>query len=476
MKGINEILRAEFGTTRPGLLHTHSEALQQIRKQVRKELGQCHLVTVASQLLRDFGVSTEDLEIAGIPVDILNQFPRWREGSLAGFRPQPSELKPVPAGAAQPIPSLRIQLSPAPLTISCALTLLRDLLQRLEAGVRFTVVVETSASVDALRRLVDGFYAGAAERVTFAPMASESVFAQDNARAALDSSGRPVLLIPREFNRAGVPRADELAPDEARRVFRTGVIHSRLYWEGGNVVHDADRLLIGVDTIAENVSRLGLSAREVLALFRAEFGREVTLLGDLALARWDSATGKLAKSGQAALHIDMDVSLLGRYGRAKQPRALVADAAAGLDYLPKVLAHKPLFADHFVPARRARELIAAEYEAYARERHPKLLVYAETLQKLGYRVHGMPDLRIDPEQDVFRPVNLDFGYANVLPGLSRGRPAVHYLPWGIPALDREAERRLLRAGVAPVCVSSARVANTLMSLCGGLRCFCGQMT
>jgi len=114
-----------------------------------------------------------------------------------------------------------------------------------------------------------------------------------------------------------------------------------------------------------------------------------------------------------------------------------ARPARGLELLPAVLAYKTLFANHFVPPSRARQLITAEYDGFARERHPKLLAYGATLEKLGYHVFGVPDLWIDPMENLFRPVNLDFGYCNVLPGLWHGRPAVYYLPWGIRALDSE---------------------------------------
>lgn len=155
---------------------------------------------------------------------------------------------------------------------------------------------------------------------------------------------------------------------------------------------------------------------------------------------------------------------------------MIADPARGLDLLPAVLAHQPLFTKHFVPADQARDLIEAEYEAFAGERHPKLLAYCSKLEELGYMVIGVPDLRIDPKENLFKTVNLDFGYCNILPGLWRGQPAVYYLPWGIRALDLEAEKRFHAAGAHPVRISSnPNVANALMNLYGGLHCFCGQL-
>jgi hypothetical protein len=152
-----------------------------------------------------------------------------------------------------------------------------------------------------------------------------------------------------------------------------------------------------------------------------------------------------------------------------------ADPARGLDLLPAVLARRSLYANHFLSSQRAQEVVRAGYDAYARERHPKLLAYSAVLEKCGYRVVGVPDLRINPEENLFRQVNLDFSYCNVLPGLRRGRPTVHYLPSGIRRLDEEAARKMRQTGADTVPVSSPRIANLLMSLSGGLHCFCGPL-
>ena len=169
------------------------------------------------------------------------------------------------------------------------------------------------------------------------------------------------------------------------------------------------------------------------------------------------------------------MALLGTFGRVRRPRALVADAARGLDFLDEVLAVRRLVDGHFLPAREMRRHLRAEYEAYAEARHPLLLEYAETLAQHGYKVTGMPDLRIDPKMDVYRRVNLDFGYCNVLPGLHRTRASVHHFTSGVRALDADASRRMRDAGVVPVAVSTPEVASALMLLQGGLHCCCGSM-
>ena len=465
----------ESGVKRPALL-AYAQALERLRQWSRLALAHEHLVAVASHLADRVGEDLAGLETLGVPIDILQLFPDWRRGSQKGFRPPASGLRPPPAGAAEPLGTLRLQLSPAPGTIPHAFVLLRDLLRRVDPAVRFVVVVEPGADLDALRRLVREFFSpSASDRVRFAELRAITVFAQDNARPARDGSGRSVLLIPRSFSRGSTREEDELAPGEAERALGVPVVRSRLIWQGGNIVHDNHQCLVGVDTIAENMTRFGLTAGETTTLLSAELGVEVTVLGDSRRARFDHIKEAMVPSGQAAFHIDLDVALLGQFGRHRKPCALVADPIRGLDGLSAVLARHSLFTGLFVPALRAKEYIRAEYEAYARQRHPQLLGYAATLERLGYRVVGVPDLRIDPAENVFASTNLDFGYCNVLPGLRRGRPAVHYLPWGIPVLDRAAAARFRTAGVEPVRVGTPAVANALMRLEGGLHCVCGAL-
>jgi hypothetical protein len=78
--------------------------------------------------------------------------------------------------------------------------------------------------------------------------------------------------------------------------------------------------------------------------------------------------------------------------------------------------------------------------------------------------------------DVYRRVNLDFGFCNVLTGVHRGRPAVYHFVSGVRALDADAARRMRLAGVQPVPVSTAEVASVLMQLQGALHCCCGSLS
>ena len=232
---------------------------------------------------------------------------------------------------------------------------------------------------------------------------------------------------------------------------------------------------MGVDTIRENVTRLGLDQFEVRELFEAEFGLPVVPLGRYDESKLDPVEDRQVASGQASFHLDLDVALLGRFGAVRRPRALVADAARGLDFLDDVLRVRRLVEGHFLPARDLRRHLRAEYEASAEARHPVLLEYAAALSQRGYRVIGMPDLRIDPKMDVFQRINLDLGYCNVLTGLRRSRPAVYHFSWGVPRLDADAARRIRLAGADPVRVSTPEIASAMMLLSGGLHCCCGSL-
>lgn len=118
------------------------------------------------------------------------------------------------------------------------------------------------------------------------------------------------------------------------------------------MLYDGVHCVIGVDTIAENMARLGLTEREVLDCLGAEYGTEIVSLGDLSQARFDPVQDKLLATGQASYHIDLDVALLGQFGRNRWPRALIADPARGLDFLQAVLKKQGLFRNHFVPRIR----------------------------------------------------------------------------------------------------------------------------
>src|SRR5947208_3457829 len=89
-----------------------------------------------------------------------------------------------------------------------------------------------------------------------------TIFARDNALAARDRRGRPVLLVPRALRTSGESSASPLDARAAQRLLAVRVVRSRLFWHGGNILFDGECLAVGADTISENVTRLGLTATE----------------------------------------------------------------------------------------------------------------------------------------------------------------------------------------------------------------------
>ncbi len=378
----------------------------------------------------------------------------------------------MPEAAGRPLGPVRLQVSAAWGGTAIVLGLLRGLTRRLDPTLRVVVLVDPETDVRAVRRL-----ARPRRRVAFARVDFGTIFARDNALAARDGRARPTLLVPRALRTEWNSAVPPLAVGAASRRLGVRVVRSRLYWHGGNILFDGECLAVGADTIAENVSRLGLVAAEVRALLAAELGREVLVLGVPGGARFDHDRNRLVPSGQASYHVDLDVALLGRTSDDGRPTALVADPRRGLAVLPAVIAHRSVAASPHLSVSRARDEIAREYRVAAREREPVLRGYRERLVRRGYRVVGVPELRTREGRDPgvgLRP--LDLVYCNVLPGLHRGRPAVHYLPWGIPALDAAAEQCFRAAGARPVRVTGAPdLARAMMQRAAGLRCFCGTM-
>jgi hypothetical protein len=104
-----------------------------------------------------------------------------------------------------------------------------------------------------------------------------------------------------------------------------------------------------------------------------------------------------------------------------------------------------------------------------------LKLYRQTLRARGYRIVDVPELRTRHLTESASGLR-DLVYCNVLPGLNRGRPSVHYLPTGVAALDAAAHEAYRQAGVNPVRIGrTAYLASAMMDLGAGLRCFCGAM-
>jgi len=431
-----------------------------------------HLTEVASTLARELRLHDDHLAALKIPVDLLNLFPDWRSGSRSGFAVPPSRLTLLPEAASRPIQAVRLHVSTPAGSAPIALTLMGDLQRAMGPGLR--VVTLTDPNTDGVelgqlaRRVV-----GRGTRVGFHTMRFASIYARDNAMAAHDSRGKPVLIVPRAFRTSTDAGVEPLDASAAKRQLGLRVVRSRLYWHGGNILCDGETLAVGADTIAENATRLGLTRDEVAQILAAELGHSITVLGDASRGRFDHDRNGVNRSGQASYHIDLDVALLG-HTRAKGKTALVADLRLGLELLAPALNRKR-GGPPYLSSSKARELIADEYRLAADQRGPMLDDYSHSLAALGYRVTRVPQLQTRGTLEGLGGVpGQDFVYCNVLPGLNRGRESVHYTPWGVPRLDAAAERAFRSAGVRPVRVTrSGYLAAAMMDQAAGLRCFCG---
>jgi hypothetical protein len=457
-------------------LLAHGELIAQLHDWCKTALEDAHLVPVASTLYNALEISVAEMALLGIPVDILHHFPNWQTGSRDGFAPQNLHIRLPNIGASHPIGLLRLQLSPFSPTLSAALLLIRRLIEVLDESVKLSVAVEPGGNLEALHEIIGGFGKRAKERVSLIELQMTSVFAQDNARGAASENGDPLVLIPRGFRQEREREREALNTQLNLEQFQLPIVRSNLYWEGGNIINDDRCCFIGIDHIRENMTRLGLSKDEVLALFHAEFGSEIEFLGSFEDTAYHPGEFRPYSTGQASFHIDLDLHVLGKVADGKAPVALLASPEAGLTQLELVLERKQIVADHFLSAEDAREHIDIEYRAYAEERLERLHSYRASLENRGYRVVDVPDLRIDPRDNLFSTRNLDFIYCNVISANHSGVPTIFYLPYNLEPLDALAEKAYRETGCNVVRVSkTGRLANFLMLFNGGLRCACSQI-
>src|SRR6266850_8181864 len=192
----------------------------------------------------------------------------------------------VPAAAGRPLGDVRLQISTAWGGTAITVSLLRDLTRRLDRSVRVVVLLDPDSDGAGVRRLLRECL-GRERSIRVFSVGFGTIFARDNALAGRDRRGRPVLLVPRALRTWGESAARPLDARAAQRLLGVRVVRSRLFWHGGNILFDGECLAVGADTIAENVTRLGLTASEVLAVLTAELGREVVVLGAPTSARFD---------------------------------------------------------------------------------------------------------------------------------------------------------------------------------------------
>ena len=467
-------LRTELPRVTSHQLIRHARAAALLISWCRRALAQGHLVTAAVALRDVLGLRRAELETLRIPVDLLDLFPRWRDGSRHGFRPPPPHASLVPAASTLPLGPIRLLFAPATGAVPLILPLLRALDARLDPDTPITVMVDPGKAAKEFARIAKEVLRNP-RRIHFEMGRSATMFARDHALAAQGPKGEPILLIPRGFRPDRGKEDVALDARAAQRALGVKVRRSLLYWEGGNILFDGRRCLIGADLVRENIGRLGLARDEIVAVLQAEFGTGVAALGEVSRSAFDGTQDRLSRSGQASYHIDLDVSPLGSVN-GQRAVVMLTDPDLGLEVLPRVLRHPRLHAWHGLARRVGQRLQADEYRRVADERRPRLHRYRRQLERLGYRVVAVPELRVDPSRSLAGLGNMDFAFCNVLPALHRKHPAVYYLPWGIPALDRLAERQWRSVGVTPVALSYfAPLAHGMMVLAAGLHCFVGPL-
>jgi hypothetical protein len=439
----------------------------------RRALAKGHLVSVAAALHRALGADLPELDALGLPTDLLERFPNWRRRGRGDYRAPARALTLVAAGSARPMGRLRVHLAFNSEAVPLVLPLLRGLDEQLDADSTITVGIEPGPFAAELRRLATRVLRHP-RRVRFAVVRSATTFARDHALAARSARDQPVLLLPRGFRPERGHADAALDARRARSALGARLAHSALYWQGGNILVDGYRCLIGADLVRENMARLGLTGHEVLATLAAEFGTPVHVLGHVSRATFDTVRDRLGRSGQASYHIDLDVCPVGVIGRGP-PVVLLSDPDLGLPLLPRALADPAVRSAHGLGATGQR-VLAREYRRVAAARRPVLARYRRQLERLGYRVIRVPELRTDHTRRLVGVDPLDVSYCNALPALHRGRPALYYLPCGVAALDAAAERAMRRAGVLPVRITSfAPLARGMMRLTAGVHCFCGPL-
>ena len=288
------------------------------------------------------------------------------------------------------------------------------------------------------------------------------------------SDGRDVtLLASRDFERADDRiMADVIAQAAGYRVTRSG-----LFFEGGNIVSDAEHVFIGANTIRRNAIELKLPEEEVVLRFQEELGRRVLVVGPVP---------------QPIAHIDMMLTPLGDGVLA------LADVTAGallaeraLDGAPEsVAAFESWTEAHFFGHPRIRQvsgrdgaITAPHLRGRTREMiersyalAPVLDEVARSLEGHGYRVVRIPMLMGGPETDASPSDEGEYSmnasypmltYNNVLLEAGANGKRVYVPRYGFAALDDAAHRKWEAVGFAPRPVDGL----TISSMYGGaLRC------
>ena len=319
--------------------------------------------------------------------------------------------------------------------------LVTNLVNGLPASTRFLILTNDRAAFTVARN-------DRPDRVRFLDLPFKNpitIWTQDPFLVLSGAGAGVTLLTSKEFERAD----DRLMADAVARATGFHVRPSGLFFEGGNIVSDRERVLIGANTIRRNAMELDVSEAEVVLRFEEELGRPVLVIGPFP---------------QPVAHIDMMLTPLG------DRRIAVADADAGARIAERALAEDAASVAAFERwceeyffgnpaigevAGADGALAAPEVEGrtremieYSRKVAPLLHGIARSLEGEGYRVERLPFLFGGPEihaqegdrEERMRAAYPMLTYNNVLIEQdSDGR--VVYLPrYGWAVMDEAASR------------------------------------
>ena len=299
-----------------------------------------------------------------------------------------------------------------------------------------------------------------------------TIWTQDPFLVLSTAKGEVTLLMSRDFERAD----DRVMAEVISRATGYRVQRSGLFFEGGNIVSDADRVLIGADTIRRNALELDVAEQEVVLRFEEQLGRPVLVVGPVP---------------QPIPHIDMMLTPLG--DRA----ILVADTGAGARIAEHAMEDDPeavaeferrteeqFFGDPSVRQVNGRKgpLVAPRLQgrtrdmiARSRELAPVLDEVARSLEAYGYRVVRMPLLFGGPDVDQSvpgdnRPLQAGYPmltYNNVLLAEDAGAKRVYLPRYGWAPMDAAATQVWEALGFATRAIDGF----TISAMYGGaLRC------
>ena len=256
-----------------------------------------------------------------------------------------------------------------------------------------TVVVKPGVDRNRMESLIR-LWGAEPTRVRLVEHRCQTLFAQDNGKTGILPDGTTALMLPRAAN--GSRNGDALSPEKLSGLLGFTILSSKLYWEGGNVLYDGHTCLIGAQTIAYNVTRLGLSEQQVREAFKLEFGAEVLVLGDmksaLEWARTDEENGNTdpSENGQADFHIDLDLCVLGQVAGSPRPVVAIADPLLGAKYRAAILRRQELFEHHFLPAKRHAVLLPRDSTGHDRAPSPFARNVRKDVKGIGIRAGRHP--------------------------------------------------------------------------------------